>query len=70
MHNKPIVVFNVEGFFDAFLGMVEGFVEQGFVEEGMRGIVKEVKTAEEVVKAIEEYTPPEGRMKLEWGQEK
>ena len=67
MHDKPIVVFNVDGFFDAFLGMVDGFVQQGFVEEGMRNIVRQARTVEEVVAAIEQYAPPDGRLKLEWG---
>jgi predicted Rossmann-fold nucleotide-binding protein len=69
MHAKPIVVFNVDGFFDNFLRMVDGFVEEGFVDADTRGIVKVATTAQEVVEAIEAYVPPKGRMKLDWEQD-
>jgi hypothetical protein len=67
MHGKPIVVFNVDGFFDNFLRMVDGFVQEGFVDADTRGIVKVATTAEEVIAAIEGYVLPGGRMKLDWG---
>ena len=60
------MVFNVDGFFDNFLQMVDGILETGFVEPETRGIVREARTAEEVLKAIEEYVVPVGRQAVDW----
>ncbi|KAI5837432.1 hypothetical protein DFP73DRAFT_581077 [Morchella snyderi] len=66
IHAKPIVLFNVDGFFDNFLKMMEDFYSNGFVEEETRGILRVATTSAEVISAIESYVPPDGRMKLAW----
>lgn len=69
IHACPIVVFNVDGFYDGILEWVERAVEMGFVKEGMRGVLVEAKTAEEVVEKIRGYKVVEGRMDLDWSSE-
>lgn len=68
IHAKPIVLFNVDGFFDNFLKMMEDFYSNGFVEEETRGILRVATTSGEVISAIESYVPPDGRMKLAWDE--
>lgn len=48
--------------------MMEDFYESGFVDEETRGILSVATTANEVIKAIEEYVPPEGRLTLSWSE--
>lgn len=66
IHAKPIVLYNVDGFWDKFLELVEVFIKSGMVDEETRGIMVEARTAEEVVKAVREYQIPGGRMELKW----
>jgi len=69
IHGRGVVVFNVEGYWDGLLDWIGGSVNAGFVSEGNRGIIKEARTAEEVVRCLREYEAAEGRFKLEWGNE-
>lgn len=48
--------------------MTEDFYKSGFVDEDTRGILSVATTANEVIKAIEEYVPPEGRLTLAWDE--
>ena len=66
IHKAPIVVFNVEGYYDGLLAWVRASVEGGFVSKGNKGIMVEAKTAEEVVKALGEYVLSKERFKLDW----
>jgi len=69
IHNRGVVVFNVEGYWDGLLNWVKKSVEAGFVGEGNKDIIRAEKTAEDVVRALREYKVAEGRFKLEWGNE-
>lgn len=69
IHNRGVVVLNVEGYWDGLLSWVQGAVKAGFVGEGNKEIIKEVKDGEEAVKALRDYKNSEGRFKLEWGSE-
>ncbi|OQN98219.1 hypothetical protein B0A48_15495 [Cryoendolithus antarcticus] len=68
IHEKGVVVFNVEGYWDGLLEWVRKAVETGFVGEGNKGIMVEAKTAEEVVEKLRGYRNAEGRFKLSWGE--
>lgn len=71
IHDKGVVVFNVEGYWDGLMRWVERSVEEGFVgrESGAAGILMEAKDAEAVVRALREYRIGEGRLGLKWGEE-
>lgn len=69
IHNRGVVVLNVEGYWDGLLRWVEGAVEAGFVGGGNRGILLEAKTGEDAVRMLREYRVSEGRFKLKWGSE-
>lgn len=69
IHNRGVVVLNVEGYWDGLLQWIRNSVETGFVKKSNEGIIKEAGSAEEVVRALRDYTSAEGRFKLEWGNE-
>ena len=69
IHNKGVVVYNVEGYWDGLLTWINGSVEAGFVGEGNKDIVKEAKDAEGCVRELRDYKVAEGRFKLHWGNE-
>lgn len=66
IHKAPIVVFNVEGYYDGLLAWVRASVEGGFVSVGNRGIMVEADSAEGVVRALGEYVLSTERFKLDW----
>ncbi|CZR60171.1 related to Rossmann fold nucleotide-binding protein [Phialocephala subalpina] len=69
IHNRGVVVYNVEGYWDGLINWVKGSVTAGFVGELNEGIIREAKTAEECVEGLKTYQNAEGRFKLEWGNE-
>jgi uncharacterized protein (TIGR00730 family) len=69
IHNRGVVVLNVEGYWDGLLEWVRGSVAAGFVGEGTKNIIAEARTGEEAVLALKNYRVAEGRFKLEWGNE-
>jgi uncharacterized protein (TIGR00730 family) len=69
IHNRGIVVFNVEGYWDGLMKWVDGAVGAGFVSEGSSGIVKDARDAEHVVEQLRNYTNASGRFQLSWGNE-
>ncbi len=69
IHNRGLVVLNVEGYWDGLLSWIRGSVEAGFVGVKNQGIIKEAKSAEEAVQQLRQYENAEGRFKLEWGNE-
>lgn len=66
IHNKPIVVYNLNGFYDSFLVWVKDAIGAQFVSEKNGEIIRVATSAEEVMSAIEEYEVPEGRFNLRW----
>ncbi|KAJ8113940.1 hypothetical protein OPT61_g4052 [Boeremia exigua] len=66
IHGMPVVVFNVEGYWTGLIEWVRGAVRSGFVGENNAGIIKEARSAEEVVRCLREYENAPGRFKLTW----
>ena len=69
IHNRGVVVLNVDGYWDGLMRWVNDSVEAGFVGAGNRRILLEARSAEEAVSALRKYRVSEGRFKLEWGSE-
>ena len=69
IHDCPIVVLNVGGFYDGLLGWVKKAIEEGFIKNDMEGIMVEAKTVDEVEQAIRKYKPAAGRFDLDWKSE-
>lgn len=66
IHNKPIVVYNMDGFYDNFLKFIQDAIDSQFVSEKNGEIMKVATTADEVLEAIDNYVISEGRYNLKW----
>ena len=66
IHPMPIVLVNIDGYWDGLLEWVRRSVQEGYVSEGNRGILVEVKRVEDVVGALRGYRLSEGRYQLDW----
>jgi uncharacterized protein (TIGR00730 family) len=66
IHDKPIVIFNVDGYYDDIIKWVRKAVENEFVDEGNRDIVVEAKTAAQVIEMIKTYKKASQRHDLDW----
>ncbi|KAF4472872.1 lysine decarboxylase [Fusarium albosuccineum] len=67
IHDRPIVLFNIGGFFDHLLAWVTNSVKEGFISEGTSNIISVANTAEDVANKIQEYELATGRHLLDWG---
>lgn len=68
IHNRGVVLYNVEGYWDGIMQWVKKAVGSGFVSESNEGIMIEAKEAGEVIDCLRGYRNSEGRFKLHWGE--
>ena len=68
IHGMPIVLVNINGYWDGLLQWVKNSVKEGFVGEANAGILVEVNDPAEVPDALKQYRVAEGRLKLDWSQ--
>lgn len=66
IHKKPIVFFNMDGFYDSFIDFINNCIANGFISKQNGEIIKIAKTPEEVIEMIDNYVIPEGRFNLSW----
>lgn len=66
IHEMPIVIFNIDGFYDGLIDWINKAVDSGFIRKGNRDIIVTASTAEEVIEKIENYKVAEGRFNLNW----
>ncbi|KAL3000377.1 hypothetical protein AAZX31_09G209300 [Glycine max] len=57
IHDKPVGLLNVDGYFHSLLSLFDKGVEEGFIDNSARHIVVIADTAEELIKRMEEYVP-------------
>jgi uncharacterized protein (TIGR00730 family) len=53
IHDKPIVVADIKGYWTPFITMIDHIIEQGFMRPDDKNVMSVVKTLEEIVPAIE-----------------
>jgi uncharacterized protein (TIGR00730 family) len=68
IHSMPVIVFNVEGYWNGLIDWVKTAVSSGFIGPTNAGILVEALTAEEVLTQLKEYQNAEGRFNLTWDQ--
>ena len=56
-HNKAIVIFNINGYFDSMLDMMQVSVDKKFITNDCRDLYKVTSTVEETLDYIESYDP-------------
>lgn len=57
LHHKPIGLLNVDGFYDAFIELVDGMIARGFLKEEYRNLFLINTDAEALIREIEQYIP-------------
>lgn len=68
IHDKGIVVYNVDGYWDSLFRWVDNAVASGFVSESNRRIMLSADNAEAVVEALATYQNTKGRFQLQWDE--
>jgi len=58
IHSKPLVMVNVEGYFDGFLAQIDRGVADGFLKPAHRAMVEVVSDVDEIFDAIERWQAP------------
>lgn len=57
-HNKPIVIYDILGYYDKLIDFLDHCINEGFVREDCRDLYKVLKTPEEVMEYIDNYAEP------------
>ncbi|KAL5990605.1 hypothetical protein ACLOJK_011508 [Asimina triloba] len=72
IHDKPVGLLNVDGYYNSLLSFIDKAVEEGFVSPNARHIIVSAPTPKELVKKLEEYVPCHEIVasKLSWEMER
>ena len=57
LYNHPIIILNINNYYNSLLEMFDNMIEEGFMHERYRDIWRVVNTPEEAIAAIHEQTP-------------
>lgn len=57
IHDKPVGLLNVDGYYNCLLALFDKGVEEGFIEPAARLIIVSAPTAKELIVKMEEYVP-------------
>jgi uncharacterized protein (TIGR00730 family) len=60
LHEKPMAVLNINGFYDSLLEMMDTMVGKGFLKETNRAMLLSGATIGEVLLKMDNYTAPQG----------
>ncbi|WP_133486434.1 TIGR00730 family Rossman fold protein [Aliiroseovarius marinus] len=52
LHKKPILLLNVNGFWDPLVGLLDHVIDQGFAEDSLKGFVTVVDNVDQAVAAL------------------
>lgn len=66
IHAKPIILFNINGFYDELISFVNNSIKAGFISENNGKILQIANTPQEVIEKLNNYKVPEGRFNLTW----
>ncbi|KAK4772958.1 hypothetical protein SAY87_027977 [Trapa incisa] len=71
IHNKPVGLLNVDGYYNSLLSFIDKAVEEGFISPSARQIIISAPTAKVLVKQLEEYVPCQESVtpRLNWEME-
>ncbi|MBL7718202.1 MAG: TIGR00730 family Rossman fold protein [Flavipsychrobacter sp.] len=59
IHQKPIGILNVNGFYDPFLAMMNTMVSEGFLKPELMQMLLVDTKVEDLIRKMQNYTPPE-----------
>ncbi|KAL8142515.1 hypothetical protein V2J09_015547 [Rumex salicifolius] len=67
IHDKPVGLLNVDGYYNSLLTFVDKAVDDGFIKPSQRHIFVSATTAKDLVQKLEEYVPVHGELeKSSW----
>ncbi|GGH37420.1 LOG family protein [Paenibacillus segetis] len=66
IHQKPIGVLNVKGYYDPLLNMIQSSVTEGFVKSSHLSLLNVAEHAKELIQQMESYTPTQ--LENKWTQ--
>jgi uncharacterized protein (TIGR00730 family) len=66
IHKIPIILVNINGYWDGLLDWIKTAIREGFVGPGAADILVEVKSTDEVIDALRGYQVAPGRYKMDW----
>lgn len=69
IHQRGIILMNVNGYWDGLLTWVKNAVEKGYIGPDNANILVEAKDVSEVWPLLVGYKVSAGQMKLDWGEE-
>lgn len=55
IHDKPVGLLNVDGYYNSLVALFDKGVEEGFIEDSARNIVVLAESAEQLINKMEEY---------------
>lgn len=55
LHFKPVVIFNINGYYDALVALLERFCEDGFLRPFHRGLLSVANTIDEIFVQLDQY---------------
>ncbi|KAI9195892.1 hypothetical protein LWI28_019129 [Acer negundo] len=56
IHNKPVGILNVDGYYDSLLSLFDKGVQEGFIKPSSRNIIISANNAQQLLHRMEEYT--------------
>ncbi|XP_019238101.1 PREDICTED: cytokinin riboside 5'-monophosphate phosphoribohydrolase LOG1-like, partial [Nicotiana attenuata] len=57
IHDKPVGLLNVEGYYNSLLCFIDKAVEEGFITPSAHHIIVSAPTAHELMSKLEDYVP-------------
>ncbi|XP_008813587.1 cytokinin riboside 5'-monophosphate phosphoribohydrolase LOG3-like [Phoenix dactylifera] len=71
IHNKPVGLVNVDGYYNSLLAFVDKAVDDGFIKPFQRHIIVSAPSARELVQKLEDYVPIQDAVvsQLRWEKE-
>lgn len=69
IHKKPIILFNLNGFYDELIRFIDNCIKSGFISANNGKILQIATTPDEVIEKLDNYVVPEGRFTLSWNNQ-
>ncbi|MBR4030705.1 MAG: TIGR00730 family Rossman fold protein [Clostridia bacterium] len=57
-HNKPVVIYDILGYYDKLMEFIDHCIKEGFVREDCRTLYKTLASPEEVIEYLKSYNEP------------
>lgn len=68
IHQKPVGVLNVNGYYDPLVGLVESCIAAGFVNQGHLSLINIATESEELISLMESFVPNISEKKWKQGE--